>query len=550
MKRWAEPRYPREQYVLISETLDDLVPEEHPIRVLDGFLQELDWSKWEARYHGRRGQPAIHPRLVAGAILYGLVKRIRSSRDLEEASRERLDFRWFLEGRTIDHSTFAGFRTFFENELKDLSGQISRAVVERSVEGCLAELILDGTRIRSNSDRSGARTAERLEKLVESCKQALLERLELLSQGDLQEKEIEKLQAQVESLEAERDKYAFALEEAQKRDEKKRKIEGKNCASVRVPVTDPESSILPNKDGGFAPNYTPTVAVEGGSGAIVWADVVSGGGEESAMEMLLESREEEAVLEPERILADGNFGSGQTLQGLEERGIDAYIPAGGDRRDSNPANRADPTSPVASELWGKLPIKNKRLANSAFIYDESQDSYYCPMGQTLKYYKNNRYPRGVAYRAYRCPGGTDCPLAGKCLKGKTKFRTVIRDQYQDTRDKVNIRMASAEGQTVYARRAPMVEKVFGYVKGVLGIRQFLHRGLRKVRMEWIWICTAFNLRKLLNLFASGPKTECQAQTLQSTLSDSFASLTGHLGPFPPHMGEIEQNRRPILLRAA
>ena len=57
------------------------------------------------RYDGHRGQPPIHPMRLAGAILYGLMRGIRSSRELEDATRERLDFRWFLEGRTVDHSS-------------------------------------------------------------------------------------------------------------------------------------------------------------------------------------------------------------------------------------------------------------------------------------------------------------------------------------------------------------------------------------------------------------------------------------------------------------
>ena len=43
----------------------------------------------------------------------------------------------------------------------------------------------------------------------------------------------------------------------------------------------------------------------------------------------------------------------------------------------------------------------------------------------------------------------------------------------------------------------MAEMPNGFTKEVLGIRQFLLRGLDKVRTEWLWACTAFNLRKLM-----------------------------------------------------
>jgi len=35
------------------------------------------------------------------------------------------------------------------------------------------------------------------------------------------------------------------------------------------------------------------------------------------------------------------------------------------------------------------------------------------------------------------------------------------------------------------------------IKQVVGLRQFLQRGLEKVRTEWLWACTAFNVRKLI-----------------------------------------------------
>ena len=63
-----------------------------------------------------------HDRIMAGAILYGLTHGIRSSRRLEWACGNAVDFMWLVEGRTIDHSTFCDFRTKFQRELKDLFG--------------------------------------------------------------------------------------------------------------------------------------------------------------------------------------------------------------------------------------------------------------------------------------------------------------------------------------------------------------------------------------------------------------------------------------------
>ena len=48
----------------------------------------------------------------------------------------------------------------------------------------------------------------------------------------------------------------------------------------------------------------------------------------------------------------------------------------------------------------------------------------------------------------------------------------------------------------YRLRKQVVEPVFGQIKQARGFRQFLLRGIEKVRAEWALICTAHNLTKL------------------------------------------------------
>ena len=61
MSHFAQPVLGRRQFVLISTTLDDVIPEGHDVRILDELLQTQDWSAWEAEYCLVRGQPPIAP---------------------------------------------------------------------------------------------------------------------------------------------------------------------------------------------------------------------------------------------------------------------------------------------------------------------------------------------------------------------------------------------------------------------------------------------------------------------------------------------------------
>ena len=124
MDYWAQAPQSRVQMVLFAERLDEVLAVGHPVRFLDEILSRIDWSVWEAGYDLKRGQPPIHPRVLASVILYGLLTRIRSSRMLEEALSVRLDFRWLAEGRTIDHTTLSTFRKKHPEALKNLFVQI------------------------------------------------------------------------------------------------------------------------------------------------------------------------------------------------------------------------------------------------------------------------------------------------------------------------------------------------------------------------------------------------------------------------------------------
>jgi Transposase DDE domain len=58
---------------------------------------------------------------------------------------------------------------------------------------------------------------------------------------------------------------------------------------------------------------------------------------------------------------------------------------------------------------------------------------------------------------------------------------------------------SKAGKAVYAARKAIVEPVFGQIKQARGFRQFLLRGIAKVRGEWALVCLTHNILKLHRL---------------------------------------------------
>jgi hypothetical protein len=66
-------------------------------------------------------------------------------------------------------------------------------------------------------------------------------------------------------------------------------------------------------------------------------------------------------------------------------------------------------------------------------------------------------------------------------------------------DKMTRKLQRKAGAAVYSARKAIVEPVFGQIKQGRGFRQFLLRGIKKVRGEWALVCATHNILKMYRL---------------------------------------------------
>ena len=66
-------------------------------------------------------------------------------------------------------------------------------------------------------------------------------------------------------------------------------------------------------------------------------------------------------------------------------------------------------------------------------------------------------------------------------------------------DRMRRKLKTKAGKAVYAARKAIVEPVFGQIKQARGFRQFLLRGIAKVRGQWALVCLTHNILKLHRL---------------------------------------------------
>jgi len=124
----------RAQGWLMPPALEELVDEDHPVRVAVAFVQALSPEQWAETginlLPQRKGAPANHSRPLLSLRLYGFTLGIRSSRSLERACRERLQFIWLAGGLTPDHNTLWRFWRMHSDDLR----RLLRLTVELAAE--------------------------------------------------------------------------------------------------------------------------------------------------------------------------------------------------------------------------------------------------------------------------------------------------------------------------------------------------------------------------------------------------------------------------------
>jgi Transposase DDE domain len=250
------------------------------------------------------------------------------------------------------------------------------------------------------------------------------------------------------------------------------------------------------------------------SGLIVHCDVVIGNVEHDQLGSIIDYVQSHYDVNVERVMADSAYTTGENLTIAESKDVELVGPLAEVKCPDNPAIREDLTQPVTSEAISKLPInpQTKRFDKSAFIYDETTDSYYCPAGRKLPHrtteHTTYRGGKTVVRNVYTCVNCSGCPLAHLCRKSvdSNRGREVMHDEHEGARRRHRARMQTAEAQEHYSRRQHFGETPFAVAKTSLDMRRFLLRGIEGVGQEWRWASLAFNMKKLMGLW-----TELRAQ---------------------------------------
>ena len=103
----------RKQVMLLPAAVDDYVSAENPVRAIDAFVDGLSLEELgfvQPREADAPGAPGYDPGALLKLYVYGYLNRVRSSRELEKATRRNLEVIWLMRQLTPDHWTINAFR--------------------------------------------------------------------------------------------------------------------------------------------------------------------------------------------------------------------------------------------------------------------------------------------------------------------------------------------------------------------------------------------------------------------------------------------------------
>jgi transposase len=141
-------------------------------------------------------------------------------------------------------------------------------------------------------------------------------------------------------------------------------------------------------------------------------------------------------------------------------------------------------TPAANDKQQMVPLVEAIQEQSGQKPEEVlADSGYCSE-ENLKYLTKKRIEGFVATEKQKHSERRGPCKRGPLAKGSSRVERMQR------------KLETKVGAAVYALRKTIVEPVFGQIKQARGFRQFLLRGLEKVRGEWALICMTHNILKL------------------------------------------------------
>jgi len=443
MTKRFRPWDPKQKWLLPPE-ITEFIPEGHPAHFIrDLVVEQLDLSAILGTYVEDRGFPPFHPAMMVALLLYAYTQGVFSSRKIAKACIERMDFAAVTGFQKPDFRTIGVFR---RRHLHALAGLFQQVLVLCRQAGLvtLGHVALDGTKVKANASKHKAMSYDRMVKAESEFAEVVkewLDQAEITDMGEdfrFRNRQGDELPAWVAN-KAERLERIREAKAALEREAAEKAAEAEKTAESKKPKKSKK------KDDDEDPPRPPEPPKP-------------------------EPKAQRNFTDPESRIMPTKNGFEQCYNA--QAGVDA-------KAQVIVACDVVNTSADCPQLLGMVDQVRANLGRKPAAC--SADAGFCSEANLAGLQKRH-------IRAYIATGrqkhGSEAATHAKNGKAGSLIAAM--------RDKLK----RGGWRSPYRLRKQVVEPVFGQIKQAMGFRQFLLRGLAKVRSEWQLVCLAHNLRKL------------------------------------------------------
>jgi transposase len=261
----------RNQVEMISASIDDYIPIDHPARNIWTYVEQMDLSAILNKIQATScspGRTAIDPRILLAIWVYAIAEGIGSARVIERYCSEHLAFKWICGGVSVNYHTISDFRRNNSKELEDLITLTIARLIERNLV-TLQRVSQDGVKVRAAAGTSSFRRKPRLKELLAEVKEqvrVLNEELDKDPAACLNRQLIAKKRASEDRLnriqEAIKEHQKSLISKGKAKKKERKPFTDEEKKEIRASTTDPESRKMKMANGGFNPAYNMQLAVD------------------------------------------------------------------------------------------------------------------------------------------------------------------------------------------------------------------------------------------------------------------------------------------------
>lgn len=498
----------RKQNLLLPPSLDELVPENHMVRVVDAVIDRLDISDILSTYRGG-GNSAFNPKMMLKVLVFAYLSNVYSSRRIEELLKRDIYFMWLAGMKRPDFRTINYYRGKRLKEGFDaVFTQVVRLLHEEGFVSLKVQYI-DGTKIESVANKYTfvwRGSVEKYDARLKAKTEALLRQIEQNHAIENQENPVPgELTAEEVTKRVERIKEKVDAENLGKEERKALKqIETDSVPRMNryrgqletmgprnsYSKTDPDATFMRMKEdamlnGQLKPGYNVQISTE--NQFITNFGIYQRPTDTLTMISYLESFKARYGMQSEEIVADSGYGSEENYEYMFSNGMTPYVKYN------------------MFHVEQRRGYRNNPFRVSNLFYNPYDDFYVCPMGQKLKFIRQEKrytasgYQQTVSvYRASRCEG---CPLRGQCHKSKRDRQIEVNHTLDDYKARARELLTSEQGIKHRSNRPIEPEAVFGQIKECGRFRRLRLKGLTGAKIDFGLKALAHNLRKLAQSWA-------------------------------------------------